>query len=376
MLAAIAELRRTHYDVALDLQGLLKSAVLARMSGATRVIGFSIVVPARAAGARVLHRRPRAGRGSPHVVFQNLSLLERARPDGRDAGVSDRAHRVGGRERHARADGGRYALINPGAAWPNKRWPPARFGAVAGRAARAARLASVVLWGPGEEAIAGEVVASSGGAAMLSPPTTIADLVALARGAALMISGDTGPTHIAAAVGTPIVGLFGPTRPARNGPWAADGRHRVARRDLRVSSSAPLPPRDDVPDGRRGRRSARRRAIAGWPPRPRGRAWLIAVIAAQRCGAGSRGCGSRWDSCSARSCCGSRRRRRRRWLRARPIAVAGEALRVWAAGHLEQIARGHLVGSVSLVRASAVRRIVDHRRRPRDCLREPRRCSC
>jgi len=80
----------------------------------------------------------------------------------------------------------------------------------------------VVLWGPGEQSIAEAVEASSDGAAILSPTTSIADIVALARGAALMVSGDTGPTHIAAAVGTPIVGIFGPTRPARNGPWAAD----------------------------------------------------------------------------------------------------------------------------------------------------------
>ena len=77
---------------------------------------------------------------------------------------------------------------------------------------------SVVLWGPGEEALAAEVVAGANGAAVLSPKTTIADLVALARRAALMVSGDTGPTHIAAALGTPIVGIYGPTRPARNGP--------------------------------------------------------------------------------------------------------------------------------------------------------------
>jgi ADP-heptose:LPS heptosyltransferase len=79
---------------------------------------------------------------------------------------------------------------------------------------------SVVLWGPGEEALAEAVVAAAGGAAFVSPKATIADLVVLARGAALMVSGDTGPTHIAAAVGTPIVGIYGPTRPARNGPMS------------------------------------------------------------------------------------------------------------------------------------------------------------
>jgi ADP-heptose:LPS heptosyltransferase len=116
--------------------------------------------------------------------------------------------------------GGRYALLNPGAAWPNKRWPPARFGAVASALRDRHGLASAVLWGPREEPLAQEVIQASGGAAFLAPTTTIADVVALARGAALMVSGDTGPTHIAAAVGTPLVGLFGPTRPQRNGPWS------------------------------------------------------------------------------------------------------------------------------------------------------------
>jgi ADP-heptose:LPS heptosyltransferase len=119
----------------------------------------------------------------------------------------------------AEQTGGRYALLNPGAAWPNKRWPPDRLAAVAAALHERHGLKSVVLWGPGERELGDAVVAESGGAAILSPQTTIADLVALARGAAVMISGDTGPTHIGAAVGTPIVGLYGPTRPERNGPW-------------------------------------------------------------------------------------------------------------------------------------------------------------
>jgi heptosyltransferase I len=118
--------------------------------------------------------------------------------------------------------GGRYALLNPGAAWPNKRWPPARLALVAMALRERHGLRSVILWGPGEEAIAAEVVAAAQGAAMLSPKTSITDLVALARGAALMVSGDTGPMHVAAALGTPIVGIYGPTRPARNGPMSPD----------------------------------------------------------------------------------------------------------------------------------------------------------
>jgi ADP-heptose:LPS heptosyltransferase len=111
-------------------------------------------------------------------------------------------------------------LLNPGAAWPNKRWPPERFGALAAAIRERRGLRSVVLWGPGEEALAAAVVDASKGAAQAAPPTTIVDIVALARGAHLMISGDTGPLHIAGAVGTPIVALFGPTRAERNGPWS------------------------------------------------------------------------------------------------------------------------------------------------------------
>jgi ADP-heptose:LPS heptosyltransferase len=92
-------------------------------------------------------------------------------------------------------------------------------------------LPSVVVWGPGEEALARDVATAAGDAALLSPRTSIADLVALARSASLFVSGDTGPAHIAAAVGTPIVGIYGPTRPSRNGPWSPDdvtvSRHAV-----------------------------------------------------------------------------------------------------------------------------------------------------
>ena len=221
MLAAIRELRRARYDVALDLQGLLKSAVLARASGAARVVGFSSAY-VRERLARLFYTETRELGGVPHVVFQNLALLQAldltvVSPEFPIERV-DSAVAVHVRERTA----GRYALLNPGAAWPNKRWPPSRFGAVAASLRERHRLTSVALWGPGEQSIAEAVVASSNGAAILSPPTSIADIVALARGAALMVSGDTGPTHIAAAVGTPIVGIFGPTRPARNGPWATD----------------------------------------------------------------------------------------------------------------------------------------------------------
>jgi ADP-heptose:LPS heptosyltransferase len=102
---------------------------------------------------------------------------------------------------------------------PNKRWPPERFGALATMMRDRLGLRSFVLWGPGEDSLASDVVLASHGAASVAPATTITDLASIARGARVMISGDTGPLHIAAAVGVPIVALFGPTRAERNGPW-------------------------------------------------------------------------------------------------------------------------------------------------------------
>lgn len=219
-------LRAVHYDVAIDFQGLMKSAVLARASGASRVIGFSIW-HVREKGARPfyseIHRDTPAERAD-HIVRQNLALL-------RSLGINDTTIRfplvdVQSRaleEIHTALGGQQpFALINPGAAWPNKRWPPDRFGEVAAFLREVRGLTSFVVWGPGEEGLAGAVVETSGGAARVAPPTRLADLLALSRAATLMVSGDTGPLHIAAAVGTPTVSVFGPTDPQRNGPWNPD----------------------------------------------------------------------------------------------------------------------------------------------------------
>jgi lipopolysaccharide heptosyltransferase I len=227
--SALREIRRARYDVAIDLQGLIKSAIIARLSGASRVIGFNRRY-AREGPARFFYTETHdpGGEGiyapseTRHVVAINLGVL---RALGVDPGLpefplEDRPSAVAQRMRQE--SGGRFALLNPGAAWPNKRWPPARLAALASALNERHRMRSVVLWGPGERELGEQVVAASGGSAILSPQTSVADIVALARGAAVMVSGDTGPTHIAAAVGTPIVGIYGPTRPERNGPWVAD----------------------------------------------------------------------------------------------------------------------------------------------------------
>jgi len=227
--AAIALLRRTRYDIALDLQGLLKSAVLARLSGARRVIGFARRY-ARESAASLFYSE-RYDPGGPgaldptdtrHVVTINLGLLTRLGIAPGEPEFRLEAPRSASVVAAVAAVGEPFALLNTGAAWPNKRWPAPRLAGLASQLRVRRGLRSLVLWGPGERALAEEVVAKADGAALLAPQTTIADIAALAAAAAVMVSGDTGPTHIASAMGTPLVGIYGPTRPERNGPLGKD----------------------------------------------------------------------------------------------------------------------------------------------------------
>jgi ADP-heptose:LPS heptosyltransferase len=116
------------------------------------------------------------------------------------------------------------ALINPGAGWPSKIWPTDRFAAVARELDRRG-VPSIVVWGgDAERDAASRIVAGSSGAAIMAPPTTLQDLGELCRLARVFISSDTGPLHLAAAVGTPCVGLFGPVPAKRNGPYGPGHR--------------------------------------------------------------------------------------------------------------------------------------------------------
>jgi lipopolysaccharide heptosyltransferase I len=221
LLRTIGELRRVHYDAAFDLQGLLKSALLARAAGAVRTIGMT-KPHLREPLARLLYTETVDPGDAGHVMFKNLALLAAVGIDAPALEFPLRLPASAAAAAVATMSGeGGYVLINPGAAWPNKRWPAARFGALATAMHSRLGLRSVVLWGPGEESLAAAVVAAAGGSAVLAPPTVITDILAIARGARLFISGDTGPLHLAGAAGTPIVALFGPTLAARNGPWAA-----------------------------------------------------------------------------------------------------------------------------------------------------------
>lgn len=229
LVASIREMRASRYDVALDLQGLLKSAVLARASGAARVIGFPTPL-LRERAARLFYTET-AGEEAAHVIRQNLSMLRALdiHTSGIEFPIETRHPEItlAARQRLGVGERAPFAILNPGAAWPNKRWPPVYFGEVAAALSSRHGLRSIVLWGPGEQQIAQDVVAASHESAALAPQTSLAEVVSLAKAAVVMVSGDTGPIHIAGAVGTPLVGIYGPTSAERNGPWAS--------RDLTVS---------------------------------------------------------------------------------------------------------------------------------------------
>lgn len=215
------ELRALNVETALDPQGLTKSAVCGWLAGARRRIGFTRGI-AREAAPWLDNELVQTGR--THLVDKSLDLLVplgidrvRARFDLPVFETARASIDAFLRESHLGCD---YAVINPGAGWPSKQWPAERFGYVAKGLGQSRRLPSVVVWaGEQQRRLADTVVARSGGHAILAPPTSLPELAELSRAAQLFLSSDSGPLHLAAAVGTPCVGLYGPTRPADCGPY-------------------------------------------------------------------------------------------------------------------------------------------------------------
>ncbi len=218
-------LRERNYDVALDFQGLWKSAFWTRFSGAQRLIGYAPAWRREPASSWLIPEQLDLPPVAVHVIDKNLALLRALAIDalgGREfplpTGEAEAAQ-VGARLAESGLTD--YVVVNPGGGWPSKLWSAENFGAVA-RALRERGLATVVSWGPGEEKLADRVVAASGGSAVRAFPTTLLELAELARRARLVLSCDTGPLQLACAVGAPVVGIFGPTDPARNGPFSEE----------------------------------------------------------------------------------------------------------------------------------------------------------
>jgi heptosyltransferase-1 len=211
--AGLSELRAQRYEVAVDFQGAFRSAVVARWSGAPVVYG---VAQPRENVASMFYTRQMIARGS-HIVEQNLSLAEAVARRRLDLpAIEFPRDQTAERQRAERFDND-FALLNPGAGWGAKQWPAKRYGQVARQLAEDG-VKSLINFGPGEEPLVRAVESASQGAAK-GVACSLTELIALTRRARLFIGGDTGPMHLAAALGIPVVAIFGPTNPTRNGPF-------------------------------------------------------------------------------------------------------------------------------------------------------------
>jgi len=228
------ELQSEQFDLCVDMQGSIRSAVIGRMAGAPRFAG-----PAepREAPARWLYGQA-VRTSATHVIDQGCELLGAAvgevlTPAKVPLPVDEFAERSCDEMLAQVLPGGeRFVVIAPTAGWGAKQWPDERYGAVAAELARGG-FRTLVNAASASDAVAEAVVQASGGAA-IAVPCSVSQLTALVRRASLVIAGDTGPLHLAAALETPVVGLFGPTDPERNGPYGIESRvlrHASSRRD-------------------------------------------------------------------------------------------------------------------------------------------------
>jgi heptosyltransferase-1 len=219
--ATITEIRASQWQSAIDYQGLWKSAALPFLGGVKRRIGFSSHT-IREFGVPILYNQ-RVKPETIHIADQNGELSRRAGARRRVGHVklSVSGENVArAREELSRAGiNDRYVVLSPGGGWRAKCWPPERFGALCQKIRDSFGLRCVVNYGPGEDDLAAAVKSASGGAEPLMLNTELGPLMALLRSAACIVGGDTGPLHLAIALGTPAVALYGPTDPARNGPY-------------------------------------------------------------------------------------------------------------------------------------------------------------
>lgn len=210
------QLRGEQFDLCVDMQGTIRSAVIGRMAGARRFVGRA---EPREAPARWLYKE-RVETWAAHVVAQGCELLGAAvgevlQPPPVTLPIDDASEGWCGRLLANAA--GKFVLLSPTAGWGAKVWPAERYGALAAELRRAGYRVLVNAASSGDSTALQVVEASAGAAEMAT--CTVEELIALTRRAALMIAGDTGPLHLAAALRRPVVALFGPTDPARNGPY-------------------------------------------------------------------------------------------------------------------------------------------------------------
>jgi heptosyltransferase I len=212
------------FDVAIDFQGLMKSGLVLKAANAPRRIGFA-TNELREKLSRFFLTEQVQTASIPHVIEKNLALARAVIDKPVPAALAYEFPIAVSLEDEKYVDEalgnypGKFAIINPGGGWITKLWSVEKFAEIADWLWDEYGITSLVTYGPGEENLAQAVQRNSRNNTALSFPSTLKQFVVLARRAQIFVGGDTGPLHIAAACGTPIAGIYGPTSPARNGPF-------------------------------------------------------------------------------------------------------------------------------------------------------------
>lgn len=235
----IRSLRDAQIEAAIDYQGLWKTAALPFLSSIKKRIGFSSAT-IREAGVPILYT-DRISPTTRHIADQNGELSIRA---GSRRGVAPLALQIPGDMEPfivgflAGMDVSCYVVLSPGGGWRSKCWPAERFGALCEKIHNVLGVRCILNFGPGEDDLVAAVLAASGAAKPLPLQTEIKQLMAILRKAQCVVGGDTGPLHLAVALGTPTVALYGPTDPARNGPYPPESNSSVPRNIVLRSPNA------------------------------------------------------------------------------------------------------------------------------------------
>jgi ADP-heptose:LPS heptosyltransferase len=216
----LRRIRTGRWDAAIDYQGLWKSAALPFLGGIKRRIGFSSKNIREFAVPILYNERVRCS--STHIADQNGELSLRAGAHDAVANfhlnVSHEDEAVV-RVRFQKSGLDRYVVLSPGGGWRSKCWPAERFGSLCRMIHDSFGVRSIINYGPGEDDLVAATLASSGDADPVPYNGALGQLMAVLRHAICVVGGDTGPLHLAVALGARVVALFGPTDPARNGPY-------------------------------------------------------------------------------------------------------------------------------------------------------------
>ncbi len=223
LMATLRAVRRERFDVTIDFQGLLKSALLARLSRPGRLVGFDSQLTREKGAAWFYSDRVSPNGQKLHAIQLNCSLLASVAslPTGIDPRIpldipEESVNRVD--EELAARTLSDFVVLNIGGGWVTKLWPPQSFARLADLIRERLKLEVLLTFGPGEETLV-EQVRSCARLPVEGFATDVFELAVLCRRARLMVSGDTGPLHLAVAMGTPTVAVLGPTSPWRNGPF-------------------------------------------------------------------------------------------------------------------------------------------------------------